>query len=273
MESIEIRSETERAERTVDERLQKVESDPAARANLSSARRDVAAVMEKVTPDSSGNVFYVEYLGCILRLVDKFLVSENTPHRPVNPGSDVDGFVSAGVAYGSVRTDSGQGVTNDNQLIWVVRVGWWFNDHLAFGLEGNYWQAKTNTLNSNGELIQTGQPLRQMGATAVLPIYVHFGRRFPLVLCAGGGLGWESYDYLLLDSKTGMQGRLTNRDSGLALMAGAGFEFAWARHTTLSVLARGTRVTIDSLSSADAQSDNKKSKLMVYSLGVALSFH
>lgn len=273
LESIESASDTERAERLVGERLEEVKASSTARSNLSSVRRDMAAVMEKVTPDANGNVFYVEYLGCILRLVDTFLVSKNLPHSPVNPGGDVDGFVSAGVAYGSVRTDSGQGITNDNQLIWVARVGWWLNDHLAFGLEGNYWHTRTNTLNSNGELIQTGQPLRQMAATAILPIYVHFGRRFPLVLCAGAGMGWESYDYLLLDSKTGTQGRLTNRDSGLALMAGAGFEFAWTPHTTLSVLARGTRTTIDSLSSTEPGTDNTKARLVVYSLGLALSFH
>jgi hypothetical protein len=256
-------------ERKVTREFRGLRSNPKANISLESAQRNVAAVMEKVTPDANGNEMYEKYLRCVREFVDKFLVSNNVPHQPVNPGSDVDGFISIGATYGSIR----QGFTNDNQLIWLARVGWWFNEHLAFGLEGTFWQVKSQTLSLNGQLVQAGQPLRQTGSTATLPLYVHFGRRFPLVLCAGAGLGWESYDYLLLDGNGVVEGKLTNRDSGLAVMVGAGFEFAWTPHTTLSVLARGTRTNIDVPSTTATDSIGRKAKQTVLSLGVALSFH
>jgi len=255
-----------------DKKVHKWKSDSESSTNLDSVRSNLAAVMEKVTSDENGSAMYKAYLGCVTRMVDRFLISKNT-HEPVNPGNGVDGFLSLGAAYGAIRTDAGHAVANDNQMIWMVRVGYWFNEHIALGLEGTWWQAKTQTLNLNGQLIQAGQPLRQTVGTATFPLYVHFGRRFPLVLCAGAGLGWESYDYLLLDSNGAVEGKLTNRDSGLAIMVGAGFEFAWTAHTSVSVLARGTRMNIDAPTTAAADSTASKARQTVLSLGVALAFH
>ena len=255
------------------EQMHEWKSNSESSTNLESVRSNLAAVMDKVTPDAEGTAKYKMYLGCVTTKVDQFLAYKNLPRRAVNPGSDVDGFLSLGAAYGSIRTDAGQAVTNDNQVVWIARVGYWFNPHIALGLEGTWWQAKTQTLSLNGQLIQAGQPLRQTVGTATFPLYVHFGSRFPLVLCAGAGLGWESYDYLLLDSNGAVEGKLTNKDSGLAIMVGAGFEFAWTPHTTISVLARGTRMNIDAPTTTAANSIATKARQTVLSLGVALSFH
>jgi opacity protein-like surface antigen len=159
-----------------------------------------------------------------------------------------------------IKTGTGESATNDNQPIGLARVGLWFNEHVAVGLEGSYWQRKT-------QLMEVGQPTRTVASTATVPLYLHFGRRFPFMMYAGIGRGWESNEYLVLDS-SGTKQRMTKGDSGLAWVAGAGFEYAWTQHVSVTVLARAIRTRIDS-----APHVGEKRERDVLSFGVVLSRH
>jgi opacity protein-like surface antigen len=269
--------EARQVKKQVDRILKEIKSDPSARTSTESARRQIAAVMEKIPEGDGGGGFYSEYLACVLRMVDTFVENNNTtkdtkrPPVTVNPGSRVDGFLSLGATYGSIRTGSGDSLTNDNQPIGLVRVGWWFNKYIAFGLEGSYWQRKMDTIEvSNfGEL---GQPFRTVESTATLPLYLHFGDRFPFTVYVGTGRGWESNEYMALAADGVTRQRHTNRDSGRAWVAGAGFEYAWTPDVSVSILVRGIRTRIQSAPTGFG-GENSKPQRDVLSFGVALSFH
>ncbi len=206
-------------------------------------------------------------------LIEKYLARANAPREPIDPGNEVDGFMTLGVTYGSIRTDDHQVLTNDNRMIGLARVGWWFNNHIAVGLEGSYWQAEAKRAEFNGQRVSLTQPLRNTAGTATLPLYIHFGRRFPLVLYAGAGIGWESNDVAVFRADGAMLARDTRKDSGLALVAGAGFEFSTGPSSSVSILARGIRTTIDSPSVSIIGQNEKRPPRDVLSFGVALSFH
>lgn len=106
--------------------------------------RNLAAILDKVTSDAEGNDLYAKYVGCVHKQVDEWLTRANEPAPAIAPRGRVESFFTVGATYGSIRTADEHMLTNDNQLIWLGRVGWRFNRHIAFGLEGSFWQAKAN---------------------------------------------------------------------------------------------------------------------------------
>lgn len=268
---------TEQVRMRANQLVRKLKSDVTAQIDVENARRQLVAiveVMEQSPPNETTRDLYKQYLSCVVGLIDKFLVVNNLPREPVNPGSGVDGFLSLGATYGSIRTVTGtDSYTNDNQPIALARVGWWFNEHIAFGLEGSYWQRKTDLSEVNTEWAQSGQPFRTTAATATVPLYLHLGRRFPLIVYFGAGRGWETNEYVGLNSSGAIQQRVTHRDSGRAFVAGAGFEFAWTENVSVTVLARGIRTEIESSPPPGSNGGRVKPERDALSLGVALSWH
>jgi hypothetical protein len=252
---------TDQEHRTVARAVKDWKSDSAANVDTESAHHSLATVMEQVTSSEGGNNLYKKYIACVQYLIDKYLDVNNPIPEPVNPWSDVAGFLSIGATYGSIRTGSGPTRTNDNQPIGLARLGYWFNNHIAFGLEASYWQRKD-------VMAATGLPFRTSASTAVLPLYIHFGRRFPFTMYFGAGRGWESNEFLVPGANGPAQQRVMIRDVGPALVAGAGFEFAWTQHVSVSVLARGIRTKINTLPNTAARPERD-----VLSAGVAFSMH
>jgi hypothetical protein len=216
----------------VDEALKEWKSDVSATKSVESARSNLGAVMEKITPDAGGNALYEKYVSCVRNLVENFLIRKNPARGPVNPGSGVDGFLTLGVTYGSIRTGDDDLFTNDNRMIGLARVGWWFNEHIAVGLEGSYWQAEAKSMEIGGQRIQ----------------------------------------HMTLGQHGAMGERLTNKDSGIAFVAGAGFEFAWTPNVSVSILARGIRTEIEAPPEV-VGGERVRQDRDVLSVGVALSFH
>lgn len=135
---------TSRQQRRVKSALKQWRNQSEEKDDTSEASKDLAAILDKVTSDAEGNDLYAKYVGCVHKQVDEWLTRANEPAPAIAPRGRVESFFTVGATYGSIRTADEHMLTNDNQLIWLGRVGWRFNRHIAFGLEGSFWQAKAN---------------------------------------------------------------------------------------------------------------------------------
>lgn len=184
------------------------------------------------------------------------------------------GFLTLGAMYGSVRTDIDGVVNTENRPVGLARLGYRFGDHFSIALEGSYWKSKNRTVElPDGRQVSLNRALTDDGSAVALPLYFKLSDSFPLVLYAGVGMGWESHEIVQMSSTGREVARQRVSGSGRAIIAGAGFEFRTGPSSSLSLVARGVRSRMSSLSSNNPGDPDHQPERTVLSVGAAWSLY